>query len=98
ATYRPQRIKPIDEICAQYYVLRQVDDRPGVLAAVADACAKHDVSIKSVWQEGRGDEARLVMITHRAGERDLQACVHTLRTLEAVREVGSVLRVEAEEG
>jgi homoserine dehydrogenase len=96
-TYRPKRIKPIDEISSQYYVLLHVDDRPGVLAAVADAFAKHDVSIKSVWQEGRGDEARLVMITHRAGERDLQACVHMLRTLEAVRDVSSVMRVEAEE-
>jgi homoserine dehydrogenase len=96
-TYRPKRIKPIDEISSQYYVLLHVDDRSGVLAGVADAFAKHDVSIKSVWQEGRGDEARLVMITHRASERDLQACVHTLKTLEAVREVSSVLRVEAEE-
>jgi homoserine dehydrogenase len=96
-TYRPKRITPIDEISSQYYVLLHVDDRPGVLASVADAYAKHDVSIKSVWQEGRGDEARLVMITHRASERDLQACVHTLKTLEAVRDVSSVLRVEAEE-
>ena len=96
-TYRPKRIRPIDEISSQYYVLLHVDDRPGVLASVADAFAKHDVSIKSVWQEGRGDEARLVMITHRAAERDLQACVHTLKTLEPVRDVSSVLRVEAEE-
>lgn len=94
-TYRPRRIRPIDEISSQYYMLLSVDDRPGVLAAIATAFSEHDVSIKSVWQEGLGEEAQLVMITHRAGERDLQACVHALRSLEAVRDVASVLRVEA---
>jgi homoserine dehydrogenase len=96
-TYRPKRIRPIDEITSQYYILLSVDDRPGVLAAIATAFAEHDVSIKSVLQEGQGDEAQLVMITHRAGERALQACVHALRSLEAVRSVSSVLRVEAGE-
>ena len=96
-TYQPRRIKPIDEISSQYYILLSVDDRPGVLAAIATAFADHGVSIKSVWQEGRGDEAQLVMVTHRAGERDLQACVHALRSLDPVRSVRSVLRVEAEE-
>ena len=96
-TYQPRRIKPIDEISSQYYILLEVDDRPGVLAAIATAFSEHDVSIKSVWQEGQGEEAQLVMITHRAGERDLQACVHALRALEPVRSVSSVLRVEAAE-
>src|SRR5438105_15894864 len=71
-TYRPKRLKPIDEIASQYYILLHVDDRPGVLASIATAFSEHDVSIKSVWQEGHGAEAQLVMITHRASERDLQ--------------------------
>src|SRR5438034_759420 len=66
-TYQPRRLKPIDEISSQYYILLEVDDRPGVLAAIATAFSEHAVSIKSVWQEGQGDEAQLVMITHRAG-------------------------------
>ena len=96
-TYQPRRIRPIDEIASQYYILLSVDDRPGVLAAIAAAFAGHRVSIRSVWQEGRGDEAQLVMVTHRAAEKDLQACVHTLRSLDPVRSVSSVVRVEAEE-
>src|SRR5439155_15802186 len=47
-----RRIKPIDEMSAQYYVLLQVEDRPGVLAAIAHAFGEHHVSIKYVWQEG----------------------------------------------
>ena len=39
-----------------------VDDRAGVLAAVATAFAEHDVSIQTVRQEGRGDDAQLVVV------------------------------------
>jgi len=92
-----RRIKPIDEMSAQYYVLLQVEDRPGVLAAIAHAFGEHHVSIKYVWQEGRGEEAQLVLITHRATERALQACIHALRGIDTVTKVQSVLRVEGDE-
>jgi homoserine dehydrogenase len=50
-----------------------------------------------VWQEGRGDEALLVLITHRANEGDLRRTVEDLRSLDVVVEVRSVMRVEGEE-
>jgi len=90
-------VVPIDELRAQYYMLLRVADQPGVLAAVALVFTHHQVSIKSVWQEGRGDEAQLVVITHRAQERALQACVRDLALVETVHEVSSVIRVEAGE-
>jgi homoserine dehydrogenase len=92
-----RRIKPIDEMSAQYYILLRVVDRPGVLATIATAFASHGVSIFRVSQEGRGEEAQLVIITHRASERALQSCVAELRHLEAVKSVSSVLRVEGGE-
>ena len=92
-----RRIRPIEEMSAQYYVLMRVADRPGVLAAVATVFSEHEVSIKSVWQEGHGEEAQLVLVTHREPEHALQACVENLRTLDAVKEVSSVIRVEAAE-
>ena len=58
---------------------------------------RSDVSIKSVWQEGFGDDAQLVFVTHRAREGAFQDAVAALRALPAVEEVRSVLRVEAEE-
>lgn len=91
------RIRPMDQTSSQYYILLEVIDRPGVLAQVAKAFADHSVSIKSVWQEGMGDEARLVMITHRAVERDFQALLNTLRGMESVEEVASAMRVHSEE-
>jgi homoserine dehydrogenase len=95
--YEERRIRPMEEMETQFYLLLDVVDRPGVLAAVAGAFGEHRVSIKSVWQEGRGDDALLVLITHRANEGALQRTVQDLRDLEAVLEVRSVLRVEGEE-
>jgi homoserine dehydrogenase len=95
--YFDKRVLPIDEMEAQYYLLLSVQDLPGVLAQVATTFGDHDVSIRSVWQEGFGDEAQLVMVTHRGKEANLQATVDALGTLEVVSKVVSVLRVEGEE-
>ena len=79
------RIRPIDETTAEYYLPLEVVDRPGVLHAVTGVFAKHDVSIRTAEQEGHGDEARLVFITHDAREADVQATLRDLRDLEVVR-------------
>lgn len=90
-------IRPMAEMTGQYYILLRVDDRPGVLAEIASVFGRNDVSIKSVWQEGTGRDARLVFVTHRAMEGSFQRAVSELREVPAVEEVRSVLRVEAEE-
>jgi homoserine dehydrogenase len=86
-------IRPIDELRSQYYLNLEVADRPGVLAVVAGVFGRHGVSIRSMEQEGLGDEARLVFITHTATERDMQATLHELAELDVVDRVGSLLRV-----
>ncbi len=85
-------IRPIADLETAYYLALEVDDRPGVLAAVAAVFGEHGVSIRSMEQEGLGSEARITFITHRARERDLRATLDDLRGLDAVRNVGSVLR------
>jgi len=87
------RIAPIDDVTSAFYLNVEVDDRPGVLAQVATVFGDHGVSIRSMEQEGLGGEARLVFITHAARERDLRLTLQDLRSLDAVRSVGSVLRV-----
>jgi homoserine dehydrogenase len=91
------RIRHMDETSSSYYILLEVDDRPGVLARVAQTFTDHGVSINSVWQEGFGDEARLVMVTHRALERNFQSLLGALRGLEGVEEVASSMRVITDE-
>ncbi len=95
--YFDKRVLPIDEMESQYYMLLSVADKPGVLAAVASAFGDHDISIRSVWQEGFGDQAQLVLVTHRGKESNLQATVDDLGRLDSVTKVVSVLRVEGEE-
>jgi homoserine dehydrogenase len=86
-------VRPIDETSAEYYLPLEVVDRPGVLHAVTGAFAKHDVSIRSMEQEGHADDAQLVFITHEAREADVQATLRDLRDLEVVKRVGGLLRV-----
>ena len=87
------RVRPIDEVHSQYYLSLDVADRPGVLEQVAAAFARHLVSIVQVLQVGMGGEARLVLVTHTALERDMQDTVAELRTLPQVDRVGTLLRV-----
>lgn len=87
------RIRPVDELSSQYYLNLEVADRPGVLAAVAGVFGAHGVSIKAAEQEGMGEEARLIFITHTARERDMQATLHGLHALDVVDRVGTLLRV-----
>ena len=95
--YFSKRVLPIDEMESQYYLLLSVQDKPGVLAQVSGAFGGQGISIRSVWQEGYGDEAQLVMVTHRGKEANLQATVDELGKLDVVTKVVSVLRVEGEE-
>ncbi|CAN5757200.1 homoserine dehydrogenase [soil metagenome] len=90
-TRRP--IRPIDELLSSYYVNLDVVDRPGVLRAVAEAFERHGVSIRSLEQEGVGDAARLIFITHQAREADVQRTLDDLRGLDVIHTITSVLRV-----
>jgi homoserine dehydrogenase len=92
-TLAKARLRSIDEVETAYYLDLEVADRTGVLAAVAGIFGQHGVSIKAMEQEGLGDEARLVFITHTARERDMQATLHDLRELDVVDRVGTLLRV-----
>jgi homoserine dehydrogenase len=84
---------PIDETSAEYLLSLDVADRPGVLHAVTGVFARHDVSIRAAEQEGIAPDARLVFITHSAGEAAVQATLRELRELDVVRKVGGLLRV-----
>lgn len=87
-------IRPMEMNRSQYYILLEVKDLPGVLARIAQSFANHDVSIKSLWQEGIGAEATLIMVTHDAVERDFQALLKDLDRLEVVERVAASMRVQ----
>ena len=92
-TFGRAKIRPIDETSSEYLLSLDVADRPGVLHQVTGVFARNDVSIRAAEQEGLHDDARLVFITHEAKEASLQGCLRELRDLDAVKRVGSLLRV-----
>ncbi|HEX2771588.1 MAG TPA: homoserine dehydrogenase [Micromonosporaceae bacterium] len=94
SAYARLPIRSMGETVTRYHVSLDVADRAGVLATVAGVFARHDVSIATVRQTGRGDEAVLVIVTHEARDAALSATVAQLRELDIVRSVASVLRVE----
>ncbi len=94
--YAELRISPMGEVVTRYHVSLDVADKAGVLMSVAAAFAEHDVSIRTVRQEGHGDDASLVVVTHTATDAALQAVVEQLRGLDSVRAVASVMRVEGQ--
>lgn len=96
SSYADLRISPMGEVVTRYHVSLDVADKAGVLAAVAGAFARRDVSIRTVRQEGHGSDASLVVVTHTATDADLQATVEELRGLDVVRAVASVMRVEGQ--
>jgi homoserine dehydrogenase len=94
---QPAIMRSIDDVESAFYIALDVIDRPGVLARVADVFGRHGVSIRSVEQEGMGDDARLIFVTHRALERDAQSTLVELRDLDVVRALLSVIRVVGDE-
>ncbi len=100
------RMRPSDQSSSAHYLSLVAMDRPGVLATIASVLGDNGVSIASMAQSAADselggslaeDEARLDFITHRVGRRELNATLAALRSLEAVRRVGSVIRVLSEE-
>jgi homoserine dehydrogenase len=94
STYADLRIRSMGEVVTRYHICLDVADRAGVLAVIAGVFAKHDVSIQTVRQEGRGDDATLVVVTHAAPDAALASTVEDLRGMDIVRKVASVMRVE----
>jgi homoserine dehydrogenase len=94
SAYADRVVRPMGETVTRYHVSLDVADKAGVLAAVATAFSEHGVSIKAVRQEGRGEDAQLVVVSHEAPDAALAATVQHLREMEFVRDVASVMRVE----
>jgi homoserine dehydrogenase len=97
SAYADLRVRPMGETLTRYHISLDVADVAGVLATVASSFAEHGVSIQTVRQEGHGGDATLVVVTHTSTDAALSATVESLRKLEIVRDVLSVMRVEGEE-
>jgi homoserine dehydrogenase len=102
AAYRPGhrvelRMKAMDEVLSEYYLRFSVLDQPGVLSNISGVLGRHNISIASVIQKGRrvGETVPLVMMTHHACERDMQAALSEIdRIASEVTAKTVLIRVE----
>jgi homoserine dehydrogenase len=93
SAYAELPIQPMGDTRTRYHIALDVADEPGVLAAVAGAFAEQGVSIQTVRQEGRGDAATLVIVTHTATDEALATTVRRLSQMAFVGRPASVMRV-----
>jgi len=94
SAYADRVVLPMGETRTRYHIAVDVEDRAGVLAEIATAFAEEEVSIQTLRQEGRGEDAQLLVVSHEATDAQLSRTVDRLRGLACVREVSSVMRVE----
>ena len=88
-----ERLQIVKDVESAFYLHLEVADRPGVLAQVAQILGLQGASIKSVVQEGLGDNARLVMIIHPLLESKFAAACDLIAGLDFVRARPRAIRV-----
>jgi homoserine dehydrogenase len=93
----PLQLKLIKDVESAFYLHLDVEDVPGVLAAVTRVLGEHEVSIKSVVQRGIAEHARLVMVTHPVLESSLLAAVAEVDAFDFIRAPTRTIRVIEEE-
>jgi homoserine dehydrogenase len=92
--YADRDIAPIESTKTKFLIRLEVADKAGVLAAIATVFAKHGVSIQTVNQAGRNNDAEVTIVTHLATEGELKATVASLTAMDMVNKISSVIRVE----
>jgi homoserine dehydrogenase len=92
--YADRDIAPIETTKTKFLIRLEVADIAGVLAAIATVFANHGVSIQTVNQSGRNKDAEVTIVTHLATEGELKATVESLKAMDMVNKISSVIRVE----
>ncbi|HET8592157.1 MAG TPA: homoserine dehydrogenase, partial [Solirubrobacterales bacterium] len=80
-----------------FYLHLEVEDRPGVLAQIAEILGENEVSVRSVVQRGTGGDAQLIMVMHPVGEKRFDAALEKIAKLRFLRSPPRSIRVIEEE-
>lgn len=87
----------VEQTESPYYIRLLVEDKPGVLAAIAGAFGAQQVSLHSVIQKSKVNNcAELVLITNQVVDAGLRLAISTIAGLSVVNKVCNVIRVEAD--
>jgi len=89
-------IAPFEEVQCEYYLKILVVDRPGVLSRIAGVLGRHSISIASVLQKGRGENAvPIYIVTHRAKESHMRSALAEVDKLADVLDRTRLIRIES---
>jgi len=95
--YDQKPLRSVDQTESPFFIRLLVEDKPGVLAAIAGAFGAQQVSLNSVIQKRKVDScAEVVLITYKVSTANLRLAITSLSGMSVVREVQSVIRVEEE--
>ena len=87
----------MSDLRTRYYMRMTIADSSGVLAQFAKVLADHSISISSAIQtevDQSANTAEIVVMTHPAQEAAVQSSLEEMRSLEVIKEIGNVVRVE----
>jgi homoserine dehydrogenase len=90
-------VLPMEEVETSYYLRLRVADQPGVLADIARILADCRISIDAMVQKEPAEgeqQVDIVMLTHRALERDVNQAMRKIEGLPTV--LGSIVRLRLE--
>jgi homoserine dehydrogenase len=90
-------LKIAKDVEMAFYLHLEVDDRPGVLAQIAEVLGDNEVSVRSVVQRGMGDEAQLIMVMHQVSEKRFEVALEKIAKLKFLRSPPRAIRVIEEE-
>jgi homoserine dehydrogenase len=89
---------PQGDLRSPFYLHVEVDDRPGVLAEVAQRLSAHGVSVARLTQVPVGAGAALHVVLHEAPEREVEAALEEIAALPSIRSAPSLLPVISDRG
>lgn len=85
----------MEDIEAEYYLRIPAVDKVGVMAKISNILQQYDISIEAVIQkEAVSESVPIVILTHRALERELNKAMAALESLQEI--TGSITRIRLE--
>lgn len=92
--YKTLPIKCMDDVINRYFMRLQVEDRPGVLAAVTSVFGANNVSIEQFIQKRKEEDfAEIVIITEEVAERNVKKSFEELKGMSMIKKISAVIRV-----
>lgn len=96
SVFKEKKLKTDAQISYKNFLRLHVEDKAGVLAQITQVFAEYEVSLESVIQQPSTDhpEAEIIVITHDASKAAMNGVLQAFESLDVIRNVKSVYRVE----